>query len=72
MFCVSLTFDNLKDSFRMNNLIGQASHAQIQQKPEQDLIATLARRGDELRPGLVMCANGTRWWWRQKPCFTKK
>ena len=47
-----LLFDNIKDPFQLNNLVGKASHAQVQQKLEAALKATLAQRGDAFRPGM--------------------
>ena len=47
-----LLFDNKKDPFQLNNLVGKASHAQVQQKLEAALKATLAQRGDAFRPGM--------------------
>jgi arylsulfatase A-like enzyme len=48
-----LLFDNLKDPFQLDNLIGKASHAQVQQKLEAALMASLAKRGDAFLPGMA-------------------
>lgn len=47
-----LLFDNTKDPFQLNNLVGKASHAQIQQKLEATLKASLSKRRDAFRPGM--------------------
>jgi arylsulfatase A-like enzyme len=47
-----LLFDRTKDPFQLNNLVGQASVAAIQNKLDRDLLNELKIRRDEFLPGL--------------------
>ena len=47
-----LLFDNTKDPFQLNNLVGKAPYADTQKKLENLLVATLKRRKDAFRPGM--------------------
>ncbi|QNF32187.1 sulfatase [Adhaeribacter swui] len=47
-----LLFDNTKDPFQQNNLIGQPAFAATQQKLNNLLSATLKQRKDEFKPGM--------------------
>lgn len=47
-----LLFDRTKDPFQLNNLVGQAPFASIQNKLDRDLLNELKIRKDEFLPGL--------------------
>jgi arylsulfatase A-like enzyme len=47
-----LLFDNLKDPFQMNNLVGNTDYKKIQQKLDMDLRSELRKRKDEFKPGM--------------------
>lgn len=47
-----LLFDNAKDPFQLNNLVGKATYAATQKKLENLLLATLKQRKDNFRPGM--------------------
>ena len=47
-----LLFDRTKDPFQLNNLVGQATVAAIQNKLDRDLLNELKIRKDEFLPGL--------------------
>jgi len=47
-----LLFDNVKDPFQLNNLIGQASSQHIQQDLDSRLTKMLRERKDDFRPGM--------------------
>lgn len=47
-----LLFDNDQDPFQLNNLVGNPAYAQVQQKLDATLKASLAKRKDEFKPGM--------------------
>ena len=47
-----LLFDNVKDPFQLNNLIGQASLQPVQQDLDSRLTKMLRERKDDFRPGM--------------------
>ncbi len=47
-----LLFDNIKDPYQLNNLIGQTAFKQVQQDLDSRLNKKLGERKDEFRPGM--------------------
>ena len=46
-------FDNVKDPFQLNNLVGKGAYTQVQEALDQTLTQKLKAHGDEFLPGLT-------------------
>lgn len=48
-----LLFDNQKDPYQLNNLVGEATYADLQKELDDQLTARLRETGDEFLPGMA-------------------